>query len=397
MADAHHFCSRSACRLRTGSRAVPPRGAARVAVIANRADPVHSGRSPTRRAGHRRAGNGLSAHPLASAAGVEILRQGGNAVDAAVAVGFALAVVLPDAGNIGGGGFLMYRGADGTVSALDYREAAPAGAHRDMYVDSTGAVTEQSVTGHLSAGVPGSVAGMYAAWRAHGRLPWAALVAPAIRLAGNGHVIDSTRVADIEWEAERLARFPTSSEQFLPGGAPPPVGSVWTQPALARTLQLISDSGPDVFYRGQIADLIAAETARGGGLITKRTSPAEAKWRTPITLSYRGSTIYSMPAAQAASRWACYSTSSRATIPSPRSARLPSAPAGGRCARSWIVAGSATRLRDRRSSVCCHRTGPLAARSIARGRRRHRHRGSRPMPCTPRTIRSWTRKATPRR
>jgi gamma-glutamyltranspeptidase/glutathione hydrolase len=167
-----------------------------------------------------------------------------------------------------------------------------------MYVDSTGAVTEQSVTGHLSAGVPGSVAGMYAAWRAHGRLPWAALVAPAIRLAGNGHVIDSTRVADIEWEAERLARFPTSSEQFLPGGAPPPVGSVWTQPALARTLQLISDSGPDVFYRGQIADLIAAEMARGGGLITKTDlARYEAKWRTPITLSYRGSTIYSMPPA----------------------------------------------------------------------------------------------------
>jgi gamma-glutamyltranspeptidase/glutathione hydrolase len=240
----------------------------------------------------------VSAHPLASAVGLEVLRQGGNAVDAAVAVGFALAVVLPDAGNIGGGGFLLYRGADGTVRALDYRETAPAGARRDMYVDSSGAVTEQSVTGHLSAGVPGSVAGMHAAWRAHGRLPWAALLAPAIRLARDGHVIDSTRVADIEWEMERLARFPASAEQFLPGGGPPPVGSAWTQPALARTLQLISDSGPDVFYRGQIADLIASEMERGGGLITRADlARYEAKWRTPITLSYRGRTIHSMPPA----------------------------------------------------------------------------------------------------
>ena len=238
----------------------------------------------------------VSAHPLASAAGVEILQQGGNAVDAAVAVGFALAVVLPDAGNIGGGGFLLYRDARGAVSALDYRETAPTGAHRDMYLDSAGAVTERGLTGHLSAGVPGSVAGLHAAWQAHGRLPWAAVLAPAIRLARDGHVIDSTRVADIEWEAERLDSFPASREQFLPGGAPPPVGSVWTQSYLARTLQLISDSGPGVFYRGQIADLIVAEMARGGGLITKADLAGyEAKWRTPITLTYRGTTIYSMP------------------------------------------------------------------------------------------------------
>jgi len=215
-----------------------------------------------------------------------------------VAVGFALAVVLPDAGNIGGGGFLLYREANGAVHALDYRETAPTGAQRDMYLDSTGAVTERSLTGHLSAGVPGSVAGLHAAWRAHGRLPWAAVLAPAIRLARDGHVIDSTRVADIEWEAERLDSFPASREQFLPGGAPPPVGSVWTQALLARTLQLISDSGPGVFYRGQIADLIVAEMARGGGLITEADLAGyEAKWRTPITLRYRGNTIYSMPPA----------------------------------------------------------------------------------------------------
>jgi gamma-glutamyltranspeptidase/glutathione hydrolase len=240
----------------------------------------------------------VTAHPLASAAGVEVLRQGGNAVDAAVAVGFALAVVLPDAGNIGGGGFLLLREAGGAVHALDYRETAPAAASRDMYLDSTGAVTEQSVTGHLAVGVPGSVAGLHTAWKAHGRLPWAAVLAPAIRLARDGHVVDSTRAADIEWDAERLARFPASRAQFLPDSVPPPVGSVWTQPDLARTLQLISDSGPDAFYRGQIADLLVAEMAAGGGLVTKEDlAHYEAKWREPITLSYRSRTILSMPPA----------------------------------------------------------------------------------------------------
>jgi len=286
-----------ACGPATGPETAPGGAAARPAVIlgpplipptwelAGKATPVTGAQAMV-----------VSAHPLASAAGVEILRQGGNAVDAAVAVGFALAVVLPDAGNIGGGGFLLYRAANGAVRALDYRETAPTGASRDMYLDSAGTVSEKSLTGHLAAGVPGSVAGLHEAWRAHGRLPWAAVLAPAIRLARDGHVIDSTRVADIEWEAERLDSFPASHAQFLPGGAPPPVGSVWSQPDLARTLQLISDSGPGVFYRGRIADLIVAEMARGGGLITRADLAGyEAKWRTPITLTYRGNTIYSMP------------------------------------------------------------------------------------------------------
>jgi gamma-glutamyltranspeptidase/glutathione hydrolase len=237
----------------------------------------------------------VTAHPLASEVGVAVLRQGGNAVDAAVAVGFALAVVLPDAGNIGGGGFLVYRGADGVVGSLDYRETAPAAATRDMYLDSLGNVTEQSLTGHRSAGVPGSVAGLYAAWRAHGRLPWAALVAPAIALARDGHVVDDARAADIASDAERLARFPASAAQFLPGGRPPVAGSAWTQSDLARTLQLISDSGPSVFYRGSVADAIVAEMRRGGGLISHDDlARYVAKWRDPVTLRYRGRTIYSM-------------------------------------------------------------------------------------------------------
>src|SRR5437899_6190560 len=196
----------------------------------------------------------VSGHPLASQVGIEIIKQGGNAVDAAVAVGFALAVVLPEAGNIGGGGFIVYRDTTGRVRALDYRETAPAGASRDMYLDSAGHPTEQSLTGHLAAGVPGSVAGMYEAWKSYGRLPWAKVLAPAIRLA-HEHTLDAARSRAIAEEADRLARFPASARQFVADGHAPPPGTKFRQPELAHTLQLIADSGPRVFYRGQIADL----------------------------------------------------------------------------------------------------------------------------------------------
>src|SRR6266550_3526967 len=239
----------------------------------------------------------VTAHPLATQAGVEILKEGGNAIDAAVAVAFALEVVYPVAGNVGGGGFIVYRTAAGEVAALDYREAAPSGASRDMYVDSAGNVTDKSRIGHLAAGVPGSVAGLHAAWKRYGSLPWATLLAPAIRLA-QGHVIDTERSRNIAADRELLAQFPASRTQFLPGDSAPPPGTIWRQPDLARSLQLISDSGPDVFYRGQIADLIVAEMRRGGGLITKDDLRRyRAKWRTPSQITYRGNTIYSMPRA----------------------------------------------------------------------------------------------------
>src|SRR5690242_5475724 len=237
----------------------------------------------------------VSGHPLASEVGIEIIKQGGNAVDAAVAVGFALAVVLPEAGNIGGGGFLVYRDAAGRVRALDYRETAPERATRSMYVDSAGNPTAQSVTGHLATGVPGSVAGMYEAWKSAGRLPWARLLTPAIRLARE-HMLDSARSRSIAEGADRLAMFPASAQQFLVDGHAPPPGTTFRQPELARTLQLIADSGPSVFYRGQIADLIAAEMQRGHGLVTKDDLRRyKAKWRTPVQITYRGYTIYSMP------------------------------------------------------------------------------------------------------
>ena len=237
----------------------------------------------------------VSAHPLATQVGVDILKLGGNAIDAAVAVAFALEVALPDAGNIGGGGFIVHRTAGGEVTALDYREAAPAAATHDMFVDSAGNPTSKSEVGHLASGVPGSVAGLHAAWQKYGTLPWATLIAPAIRLA-QGHVVDSARSRDIASDRELLAHFPASREQFLVHDSAPPPGTIWRQSDLVRTLQLISDSGPDVFYRGQIADLIVAEIQRGGGLITKDDLRRyRAKWRTPIALSYRGHTIYSMP------------------------------------------------------------------------------------------------------
>src|ERR1700716_9471 len=237
----------------------------------------------------------VTAHPLASQVGVDILKQGGHAIDAAVAVAFALEVVLPDAGNIGGGGFIVHRTTGGEVTALDYREAAPPAATHDMYVDSARNPTDKSEIGHLAAGVPGSVAGLYEAWKKYGALPWATLIAPAIRLA-QGHVVDSARSRDIASDRALLARFPASRTQFLVHDSAPPPGTMWRQPDLARTLQLISDSGPDVFYHGQIADLIVAEMQRGGGVITKDDLRRyRAKWRTPIALSYRGHTIYSMP------------------------------------------------------------------------------------------------------
>jgi gamma-glutamyltranspeptidase/glutathione hydrolase len=238
----------------------------------------------------------VTSHPLASEVGVDILRHGGNAVDAAVAVAFALAVVHPVAGNIGGGGFMLVRLHGGAVHALDFREAAPTGATRDMYVDAAGKATDASLTGPRSVGVPGSVAGLFEAHHKFGRLRWNELVAPAIRLAREGYVLDAVRSHSIALEAERLARFPASRALFLPQGEAPPPGTRFLQPDLARTLELLADSGPSVFYRGSIAERIAQEMARGGGLVTKQDLAGyRAKWRTPIEIGYRGYTIYTMP------------------------------------------------------------------------------------------------------
>ncbi|MFL5402616.1 MAG: gamma-glutamyltransferase [Gemmatimonadales bacterium] len=237
----------------------------------------------------------VSGSPVASEVGREVLRRGGNAVDAAVAVGFALAVVHPEAGNIGGGGFMIIRTRDGGVRALDYRETAPSGASRDMY---RAAGEDASVTGHLSAGVPGAVAGLVEAHRRFGRLPFPEVMRPAIELAREGFVVDEYRSRSIGEDSARLVLFPSSSAAFLPDGRPPAPGSRFRQPELSTTLEAIRDSGAAGFSRGRVADLIVAEMERGGGLITHDDLASyRAIWRDPVEIPYRGYTIYSMPPA----------------------------------------------------------------------------------------------------
>ena len=232
---------------------------------------------------------------LATEVGVSVLRDGGNAVDAAVATAFALAVVLPSAGNIGGGGFMVAH-IDGQAYALDFRETAPAAGSRDMYLDANGETGDRSVTGHLAAGVPGSVAGLWAAHQKLGSKPWADLVQPAIRLAEEGFVVDDYAATVIKEEAERLARYPASAALYLPGGKPLASGARLKNPQLARSLRRIAEQGRDGFYKGETAGLILAEMKRGKGIITAQDLEGyEPKWRAPIAFEYRGHEVISMP------------------------------------------------------------------------------------------------------
>jgi len=241
----------------------------------------------------------VAGSPIAAQVGRDILQAGGNAVDAATAVGFAMAVVHPEAGNIGGGGFSMIRmAATGEVAALDYREAAPGRGSRDMYLDLRGNPSDLSVTGALAAGVPGAVAGLIEQHRKYGRLPFAQVIEPAITLARDGFLVDEYRQNSIESDRDRLYLFPASRRQFLPDGHAPRAGTTFKQPDLARTLMAIRDQGRDGFYAGWVADSIVAEMDRSGGFIAKSDLAAyQAKWRTPIEIKYRGHTIYSMPPA----------------------------------------------------------------------------------------------------
>lgn len=232
---------------------------------------------------------------LASSVGVEVMRQGGNAVDAAVAVGFALAVTFPEAGNLGGGGYMVIRMANGRVAALDYRETAPLAATRDMYIGADGKVTGESVIGPRASGVPGAVAGMVEAQRKFGALPLARVLAPAIRLAADGFIVDSALSRSLADHKYRIEGFAGKSV-FFPNGEPPAAGSRLVQPQLARTIRLIARGGSAAFYHGSIADSIAAEMKRSGGLITKADlARYRAIWRQPIRNSYRGYTYLAMP------------------------------------------------------------------------------------------------------
>jgi gamma-glutamyltranspeptidase / glutathione hydrolase len=236
--------------------------------------------------------------PLATEVGVQVLRDGGNAVDAAVATAFALAVVYPEAGNIGGGGFMVARMADGATAALDFREKAPLAAHRDMFLDAAGNLTDRSVIGHLAAGVPGAVMGLWEAHQRFGTAAWADLLAPAIRLAEDGFTVDARLAASMRADAPRLGRFGGSAGLYLPGGAPLEEGSHWRNPDLGRVLRRIAEQGPAGFYEGETADLIVAEMRRGSGIITHEDlRDYRAEWRTPIEFAYRGHRIISMPPA----------------------------------------------------------------------------------------------------
>jgi gamma-glutamyltranspeptidase / glutathione hydrolase len=239
----------------------------------------------------------VSTDGYASRIGVDILQAGGNAFDAAVAVQFALAVVNPEAGNIGGGGFMVLRTGDGRSAAIDYREKAPLAATRDMFLDADGKLTDKSVVGHLAVGVPGTVSGMWEAHQRYGALEWAELLAPAIALA-EGFEVRPRFLRSLSPEmVEALSAFPTSAAQFLPrGGQPPEVGDTLRQPDLATTLRRIRDQGPDGFYRGETADLLVAEMKRGDGIITLEDLESyRAEWRDPISFTYRGHTVISMP------------------------------------------------------------------------------------------------------
>jgi len=239
----------------------------------------------------------VSADAYASRAGVDILKHGGNAIDAAVCVGFALAVTYPGAGNIGGGGFMVIRMADGRETTIDYRETAPAAAHRDMFLDQTGnPVTDRSLVGPLAAGVPGRAAGLALARRKYGRLPLAAVMAPAIALARDGFEISWHTAASFATHQTLFSRFPSTARVFLRAdGTPPGPGERLIQSDLAVTLQEVAQHGPDAFYTGRIAGLIATEMSRTGGLITAADlagyQPVE---RAAIAGTYRGHRILSM-------------------------------------------------------------------------------------------------------
>ena len=239
----------------------------------------------------------VSDNEIASKVGVEILKEGGNAVDAAVAVGLALAVVFPQAGNIGGGGFMLIRFPDGKVTSIDYRERAPALAKPNMYLDKDGEVKGTlSQRGALAAGVPGTVAGLYYAWKSYGRLPWSKLVEPSIQLAERGFKINKELADDINENVDDFRNFDEISRIFLTKlREAPEEGYLLVQKDLANSLKLIARKGAAGFYKGQLAQLLTSSMQKEGGIIQEldlqNYKPLE---RSPISFTYKDYTIHSM-------------------------------------------------------------------------------------------------------
>ncbi|HZP63540.1 MAG TPA: gamma-glutamyltransferase [Terriglobales bacterium] len=236
----------------------------------------------------------VSIHELATDSGVQIMQAGGNAVDAAVATGFALAVVHPPAGNLGGGGFMLVRMADGKVHFVDFREMAPAAATPNMYVDANGDVTDDAWVGYRAIGVPGSVAGLVYAEKHFGKLGLAQVIAPAIKLARDGYPLTWKEAQDMK-DDKYLGKYPASRRIFQRNGDFYKTGEIFKQPELAHTLERIA-SNPDDFYHGTMARELAASIQKGGGLITAEDlAHYEVKERTPVQGTYRGYEIISAP------------------------------------------------------------------------------------------------------
>ncbi|MDD9935868.1 MAG: gamma-glutamyltransferase, partial [Myxococcales bacterium] len=231
--------------------------------------------------------------------GLQVLKDGGNAVDAAIAVAFALAVTHPTAGNLGGGGFFVIRMADGRASTIDFREMAPGKATHDMYLDAEGKVTRDSLLGPRAAGIPGTVAGMALAHERFGTLRWADLVLPAVKLARDGHAIDEQHAKDLARAVPRMrdAGFEDTAKLYSgPDGALLEAGAVWKQPELADTLQRIADGGPRAFYEGELAQRMAEGMQKLGGLWTAEDlARYRAVEREPVRFEYRGHEVLSMP------------------------------------------------------------------------------------------------------
>ena len=242
-----------------------------------------------------------STNEVASRVGVDIMKRGGNAVDAAIAVAFALAVTHPAAGNLGGGGFMMIRLKDGTTTAIDYREMAPAAAHRDVYLDKNGNVIEGEggpLIGYRAAGVPGTVRGMELALKKYGsgKLTWAQLVEPARRLATNGFTVTHSLARSLYNERKYLSQYAETSRIYLRSGNFYKEGEIFRQPELAATFARLQRSGPNEFYEGETARLIVADMKRNNGLMTMEDLRGYiAKERTPVRGNYRGHEIISMP------------------------------------------------------------------------------------------------------
>ncbi|WP_031500237.1 gamma-glutamyltransferase [Bryobacter aggregatus] len=234
--------------------------------------------------------------PIATDVGVGILKRGGNAYDAAVAVAFALAVTYPTAGNIGGGGFALVRSANGEANFIDFREKAPGQATRDMYLDAQGKPTRDSVVGWRASGVPGTVRGLELLHKKYGKLPWAELVKPSVKLAKNGFVLSYATARSIRGSERTTGPFPESKRIYLKGGSYYEAGETLRLPELARTLDRIAKRGPSEFYQGETAKRLAAEMAKHGGLVTEADlRNYQAVERKPLLGHYHGHEIIAAP------------------------------------------------------------------------------------------------------